>query len=119
MSVKEELVRRAREYTKRNGLVLGDELGFGVHGIVFATESQPKEGETPLRSAIKAHEREPDYLRERDIYLRLRDRGIRAIHACQVPKLLRYDDELRVIEMTVVGRPFLLDFAGAFLRQGA
>ena len=29
--------------------------------------------------------------------------------------LLRYNDELWVIEMTIVSRPFVLDFAGAYL----
>jgi hypothetical protein len=32
-----------------------------------------------------------------------------------VPQLIRYDDELRVIEMTIVTPPFVLDFAGAQL----
>jgi len=32
-----------------------------------------------------------------------------------VPQLLGFDDELWVIEMTVVARPFVLDFAGAYL----
>ena len=32
-----------------------------------------------------------------------------------VPKLIRSDDELLVIEMTIVSRPFVLDFAGAYL----
>jgi hypothetical protein len=29
--------------------------------------------------------------------------------------LVGFDDELRVIEMTIVARPFVLDFAGAYL----
>jgi hypothetical protein len=31
--------------------------------------------------------------------------------------MLRYDDELWVIEMTIVTRPFVLDFTGAYLDQ--
>jgi hypothetical protein len=34
-----------------------------------------------------------------------------------VPKLIRFDDELLVIEMSIVARPFVLDFAGAYLDQ--
>jgi hypothetical protein len=34
---------------------------------------------------------------------------------CQVPEPIAYDDELLAIEMTVVTRPFVLDFGGAFL----
>jgi len=117
MSFKEELLRRAREYTQRRGLVLGDELGTGVHGTVFATESQPEKGPAAVRSAIKVHQRQPDYLRERDVYLRLRDQGVKSIRDCHVPQLLHFDDELQVLEMTVVTRPYVLDFAGAFLDQ--
>jgi hypothetical protein len=115
MSLKDELVRRAREYTQRHSLALGGELGFGVHGIVFVTESQPEKGPAAAQSAIKVHQREPDYRRERDIYLRLREHGVSEIRGCHVPELLRYDDELHIIEMCVVSRPFVLDFAGAFL----
>jgi hypothetical protein len=45
MSFKEEPLRRALEYAKHNGLVVGKELGFGVHGIVFAMKSQPETDE--------------------------------------------------------------------------
>jgi hypothetical protein len=61
------------------------------------------------------HRREPGYVRERDVYLRLREVGVESIHGCRVPLLLSHDDELWVIEMTVVERPFVLDFAAAEL----
>ena len=32
-----------------------------------------------------------------------------------VPQLLGYDDDLWVVEMTIVTRPYVLDFAGAYL----
>ena len=115
MSFRDELLRRAQEYTQRNDLVLGEELGFGVHGIVFVTESQRQKDPSDGRSAIKVHQREPDYRRERDVYLRLREKGIASIRRCHVPQLLHYDDQVWIIEMTVVSPPFVLDFAGAFL----
>jgi hypothetical protein len=107
------LQRRAREFCQREGLVVGATLGFGVHGIVLAAQSQAKAG----RLAIKVHEREVDYCRERDVYLRLQEQGITDIRGNAVPELIAYDNELWVIEMTVVTRPFVLDFAGAFLDQ--
>jgi hypothetical protein len=55
MSFKDDLLGRARDYMQRNGLILGDELGCGVHGIVFATESQPEKGPSAVRSALKIH----------------------------------------------------------------
>lgn len=105
MSFTDELERRAREYAQQHGLVLGEQLGFGVHGIVFLAESQPGNETPPVRSAIKAQRRELDYQRERNVYLRLGDHDVSTIRGCSVPRMLRYDDRLWVIEMTVVSRP--------------
>jgi hypothetical protein len=110
---RKDLVRRAQQYADRKGLVVRRELGSGVHGIVFSAESQIEGG----RSALKVHERGPDYMRERDVYLRLKEHGITEIRSCNVPELVTFDDELWVIEMTVVTRPFVLDFAGAYLDE--
>jgi hypothetical protein len=108
-----DLVRRVQAYPDRKGLLIGKQLGSGVHGIVFSAEYQTEGG----RSALKVHERHPHYQRERDVYLRLKEHGITEIRGCNVPELVAYDDELWVIEMTVVTRPFVLDFAGAYLDQ--
>ena len=113
MSNRSELLLRAQEYCKRNGLLLGSPLGSGVHGSVYAVENQTEKG----ISAIKVHERERDYCRERDVYRRIGEFEITEIRGCAVPELLRCDDELWVIEMTVVARPFVLDFAGAYLDE--
>lgn len=102
---------RALDYCNEKGLVIGAQLGFGVHGTVFSAENQAKTG----RVAVKAHEGETGYRRERDVYLRLQERGVTAIGACAVPELLAYHDGLWVLEMTVVTRPFVLDFARAYL----
>jgi hypothetical protein len=113
MSNRPELLLRARKYCEKNGLILGDSLGTGVHGSVFAVENQTKTG----ISAIKAHEHEHAYRRERDVYLRLKESGVADIRGCAVPEMLRHDDELWILEMTVVTRPFVLDFAGAHLDE--
>ena len=49
------------------------------------------------------------------MYERLRDAGVSEILEFNVPQLIRFDDELRIIEMSIVTRPFVLDFAGAWL----
>ena len=105
MGFKEELLLRAGEYVGKRQLALADELGFGIHGIVLATEDQAEKPCPGIRSAIKAHRREVDYQRERDVYLRLRDRKITTIRGCHVPRLLEYDDDLWIIEMTIVSPP--------------
>ena len=108
-----DLIRRAREYADRKGLVVGNQLGSGVHGIVFSAAHQAEGG----RSALKVHERDADYRQERDVYLRLKEHDIASIRGCNVPELVAFDDELWVLEMTVVSRPFVLDFAGAYLDE--
>ena len=113
MSNRSELLRRAHEYCEKNELLLGNSLGSGVHGSVFAIESQAEEGSL----AIKVHERERDYCRERDVYLRLSELEVAEIRGCAVPEMTRWDDALWVIEMTVVTRPFVLDFGGAYLDE--
>lgn len=111
MTAKEELLRRATYYAQSHGITLRESLGSGIHGIVFVAQSHTNPG----RSAVKIHEREAPYCRERDVYLRLREYDVTRIHGCSVPQLLQFDDALWGIEMSVVGRPYVLDFAGAYL----
>ena len=42
-------------------------------------------------------------------------REVSAVLGFNVPQLLGFNDELQIIEMTIVKRPFALDFAGAYL----
>jgi hypothetical protein len=110
---RDDLISRVRQYASRKDLVLRKQLGAGIHGSVFAAEYQTTRG----RSAIKGYEREYAYQRERDVYLRLRKHDVAAVRGCHVPELIDYDDELWCLEMTVVKRPFVLDFAGAYLDE--
>jgi serine kinase of HPr protein (carbohydrate metabolism regulator) len=104
-------IQNALTYAARHQLQLAERLGFGIHGIIYVAEDKSAGGKT----AVKVHrEREP-YDRERDVYERLRQIGVTEILGFNVPQLIRNDDELRIIEMTIVTRPFVLDFAGAYL----
>jgi hypothetical protein len=106
-----DLLRRLHEYAGNKNLAVESQLGFGVHGIVFTVHHQTHDG----LSAVKVHERERDYARERDVYLRLHDNRIGKVRGCNVPELLDFDNDLWAIEMSIVKRPFVLDFARAFL----
>lgn len=110
----ESLILNLGSYAERHGLYLAERLGFGIHGIVHAAGSNPQ---LPPASAIKAHSNPEAYGRERDIYLRLQTIGTRELLGFHVPQVLAFDDELRVLEMTIVTRPFVLDFAGAYLES--
>jgi hypothetical protein len=105
------LIQNAQAFATRHHLQLAERLGFGIHGIIFAAIGNPEIGVT----AIKAHRSWEPYARELAVYERLKEAGIRKILGFNVPQLLRHENELRVFEMSIVTRPFLLDFAGAYL----
>jgi len=109
--MEELLIQNARRYAAQHQLCLAERLGFGIHGIVFVAENNTKAGKT----AVKAHRAAEPYQRECAVYERLRAAGVNEILGFNVPQLIRMDDELLVVEMTVVVRPFVLDFAGAYL----
>ena len=111
MVMEEVLIRNTGTYAAQHRLQLAERLGFGIHGIILVAENNSKAGKT----AIKAHRSLEPYLRERAAYERLRAARVTEILGFQVPQLIRADDTLRVIEMTIVMRPFVLDFAGAWL----
>lgn len=109
--MEELLIRNARAYATEHRLQLAERLGFGIHGIILVAEGNANGGKT----AVKAHRSMEPYLRECAAYERLKAAGVAEILGFQVPHLIRTDDPLRVIEMTIVTRPFVLDFAGAWL----
>jgi hypothetical protein len=108
---KSPLLARCREFAGKHGLILGDELGAGIQGIVIEAKKQVRNG----RWAIKAHRQEAGYCRERDAYLRLTALRLTEIQGCNVPELIAFYDALWIIVMTIVTRPFVLDFGGAYL----
>ena len=105
------MIQNARTYAARHQLCLAERLGFGIHGIVLVAENNTKGGKT----AVKVHRAAEPFQRECAAYERLRDAGVSKILGFNVPQLIRIDDKLLVVEMTVVVRPFVLDFAGAHL----
>jgi hypothetical protein len=86
-------------------------LGWGVDGVVYPHPS--------AHTAIKIHRGEESFGNELAVYLRLADHGVTSVEAdnyrFNVPVLLHYDATHRLIEMSTVRPPFLLDFAGATL----
>lgn len=97
------------QFAAKNDLALEEQLGYGVHGIVWSTDQ---------KSVVKVHgSHRLYYERERDIYLRLREHDVRKVLEFHVPRLWVFDDELMALEIAIVQPPFVLDFAGAYLDQ--
>jgi hypothetical protein len=81
-------------------------LGWGTQGIVF---------ETPQGSVVKGLLREREFIRERNVYMRLRAHDATELCGFSIPKLIDFDNELLVIEMGFVSAPCVIDFASAEL----
>ena len=103
-----EATEHADRFAERYGLTYGRELGKGYDGIVFATDAP---------SAVKAFRHEPLYHKELAVYRRLEAKGVTEMHEFVIPRLIRADAELWVLEMEWVEPPFVLDFAGARLDE--
>ncbi|MSU63010.1 MAG: hypothetical protein EXS31_11560 [Pedosphaera sp.] len=105
------LIPSARLYAARHQLELAERLGSGKDGIVLVAKH--KSG--PADVAIKVLRWDESYQREKQAYERLREFEVSAVLGFNVPQLVGSDDDLRVLEMTIVKRPFVLDFAAAYL----
>lgn len=112
-AIDEILLQKAQAYASRHRIILGSRLGFGIHGVVLVAQ-RPTE---PAKTAIKIHREQEPYGRERDVYERLSQLSISEVCGFHVPKLIASDESLWIIEMTIVTRPYVLDFAGAYLEH--
>lgn len=97
---------RIQEYQKRYHCRLLGFLGSGPGQDGFVQRSS-------RLTAVKFFDRAERFEREREVYRILQRRGIHDIAGHNVPEYIGEDGELRTLEMSIVGRPFILDFAGA------
>ena len=107
----EILVPNARLYAARRQLDLSETLGSGKDGIVLVAKHKTK----PADVAVKILCLEELYWREKGAYQRLGTMAVTTVLGFNVPELIAFDDELLALEMTIVRRPFVLDFAAAYL----
>ncbi len=112
-SVDDMLVQRSEAYARRRRCTFAEELGDGIHGVVRVAEDNANF----RRYAVKLHRYPEAYFRERAVYRRLAGLGVVTIRGFNVPQLLGWCDECLAVEMTIVDRPFVLDFAGAWLDE--
>jgi hypothetical protein len=83
-------------------------LGEGNNGIVWSTSRF---------TAIKTNRHQGPYQREIMSYMRLD--GTAEVAGLAVPILVDWDDDLLIIEMTIVQPPCMLDFASAYPIESA
>jgi hypothetical protein len=97
---------RIQAYELQHGCRLLGPLGPGVGQDGFVQRSD-------RLSAVKFFDRIGRFDREVEVYRVLQSKGIVLIAGHNIPELLEVDASLVAIEITIVERPFLLDFAGA------
>ena len=102
-----------QSYAQSNMLKVEKQIGFGIHGRVFLINSLIEEN----FSVAKVFDDDVYFERELAVYLRLRDLKIQKVGRFHVPGLVGFDPRCRLIEMTLVTRPFCLDFASAYLDE--
>jgi hypothetical protein len=105
------LIVNAQSYAARRQLEIAERLGSGKNGTVFVA----KRKKATAKVAVKAHRFEELYFREKLAYQRLGKLEINSIQGFNVPEMADFDDNLRILEMIIVKRPFGLDFAAAYL----
>src|SRR3989442_11057432 len=96
----EILIPNARLYASRRQLDLTETLGSGKDGIVLVAKRKNK----PAKVAIKVLRWNEAYEREKKVYARLGEAATGTVLGFNVPQLVGSDDELRVLEMTIVER---------------
>ena len=92
------------------GQTLYGYLGGGPGQDGFVRESSDS-------TAVKFFDRQDRFLRERDVYRDLRSLRLRKVDNFWIPRLLDDLEDLLILELTQVRRPFVLDFAGAKLEH--
>lgn len=111
-SLSDDAMNRVHDYCSRQRIVLGERLGHGQDGMVFATNR---------KSAIKVFHNQnwsrKQYDNEKAVYERLTDLNVTQIAGFSVPRLFEAHDELLVLEMEIVTPPYVVDFAGAYLDE--
>jgi hypothetical protein len=102
------MIEPSTKYAAQYSVRFTDDLGNGKDGRVLRTQ---------YGDAVKFFREESVYRRELRAYQILREVAIDQINGFQIPRLIRHDDALRAIEMTVVQPPFVLDFASAYTSE--
>lgn len=83
-------------------------LGTGQEGSVWPTSN---------KTAIKVFDRERNFNSELGCYEILRENEISELEGFTIPHLISCDEELLIVEMSIVAPPFILDFGKAYIHR--
>ena len=99
-------LNRAQSYAQHQGHAIIEQLGFGQDGTVYQSDRP---------SAIKVFERPHSFATELSDYQLLTQHKVLQVNGHHIPQLLNHDNNLQLIEISIVQPPHILDFAKATL----
>jgi hypothetical protein len=101
------LLEYAQRYADSRGMSTALEvLGAGTDGSVWLSAE---------RTAIKVFQLAEQFEIEKECYLRLAAAKVREVRGFMIPRMIDCNSQLRVIEMSTVQAPYLLDFGKCYL----
>lgn len=91
------------EYCRRNSCEIdpNGEFWWGLDAYLWQTTHY---------QIIKVHRYKERFRRELEAYQRLQERGIERLKGFRFPQLVRCNEELRILELSFVSPPYILDF---------
>ena len=106
----EDETEMAEAYALLRGFQLTGQLGAGMNGRVWAVTGK----DNTVEWALKIQDAQGFRL-ERACYERLGELGVTEVAGFNIPVLIHAEERWQAIEMSIVDRPFILDFAQAYL----
>jgi len=99
---------RAASYGKANYIAIDfhNLLGSGQEGFVWKTDRD---------SAIKVFDRLENFERELECYQILKKYEVSELVGFTIPEMIGSDCDLRILEMSIVSPPYVLDFGKAYI----
>ena len=70
----------------------------------------PISGERTRETILKVHRYKERFQKELATYRRLAERNITRLKGFQLPQMVDYDEELNILELSIVSPPYILDF---------
>lgn len=111
--MEELLAQKIVHYAKARQLGITRKLGSGNQGWVYAALEPAAVNEV----AVKFHKNSEPYFREKRAYERLSEHNVSQMEGFNVPELVHFNDAWLVLHLTIVPKPFVLDFGSAYVDE--
>ena len=102
LDVPVELLKRRDAFCDAHDVVIQIEApDWGLDAYLWRTDSE---------TILKVHRYRERFQKELATYRRLAERSITRLKGFQFPQMVDYDEELNILELSIVSPPYILDF---------